>query len=109
MNIQYRPLGIVKEMLEQIGIEVTYAYEDLVFIKHNHFLLQFGQTGEIVFFHANVEASETDAQQLFTAAQNAAAAQGITLIHRGRYRLSAGEDENLSLEFLDDTIPEQYQ
>jgi hypothetical protein len=107
MSLQYRPLGIVKEMLDQIGIEVTYAYEDLVFIKHNHVLLQFGKTGEILFFYANVESSETDAQQLFTAIQNAATTQGITLIHRGRYQLSAGEGENLSLEFLDDAIPEQ--
>lgn len=44
MGVPYRPLGLVKEALEQIGIEVSYAYEDLVFIQHNHFLLQFGKT-----------------------------------------------------------------
>jgi hypothetical protein len=105
MDLQYRPLGIVKEMLDQIGIEVTYAFEDLVFLEHNHFLLQFGKTGEILFFYANVETKDSDAQQLFTTIQTVASAQGITLIHQGRYQLSAGEDENLSLEFLTNAPP----
>jgi hypothetical protein len=103
MGLQYRPLGVVKAMLEQIGIEVTYAYEDLVFLKDNHFLLQFGKVGEILFFHANVETVDAEAQQFFAAIQAVASAQDITLIRRGRYRLSAGEDENLSLQFLDDS------
>jgi alpha-D-ribose 1-methylphosphonate 5-triphosphate synthase subunit PhnH len=107
MALQYRPLGIVTEMLEQIRVEVTYAYEDLVFIKDNHFLLQFGKVGEILFFHANIDTVKEDAQQLFATIQAVASAQGITLIHRGRYQLSAGEGENLSLQFVEDSEPEQ--
>ena len=103
MALQYRPLGVVKEMLEQIGVEVTYAFEDLVFLKDNQFLLQFGKVGEILFFYANVETGEAEAQQLFVDIQAVASAQGITLIHRGRYQLAAADDENLSLQFLDDT------
>ncbi len=107
MGVQYRPLGVVKEMLEQAGVEVTYAYEDLVFIKDNHFLLQFGKVGEILFFYANVEMGDADGRQRFAALLPVVSAQGLTLIHRGCYRLSAGEDENLSLEFLHDVAPEQ--
>lgn len=107
MALQYRPLGVVKEMLEQIGVEVTYAYEDLVFPQNNHFLLQFGKVGEVLFFYANVETAAAAAHQHFATIQTAARAQGITLIHRGRYRLSAGEGENLSLQFIED--PESPQ
>ena len=46
MALPYRPLGLVKQLLEEIGIEVTYAYEDLVFVQHNPILLQFGKVGE---------------------------------------------------------------
>jgi alpha-D-ribose 1-methylphosphonate 5-triphosphate synthase subunit PhnH len=102
MALPYRPLGAVKQLLEQIGLEVTYAYDDLVFLMHNPVLLQFGEVGEMLFFHVNVETSDDEAQHLFAAIQAAAAGQGITLLQRGKYRLSAGEDENLSLEFLDD-------
>ena len=102
MSVQYRPLGMVKEMLELIGIEVTYAYEDLIFIHHNHFLLQFGKVGEILFYSANVATTEDEAQQLFTAVQTAASGKGITLLRRGPYQLTADADENMSLHFLDD-------
>lgn len=47
MGLPYRPLGMVKAMLETIGIEITYSYEDLIFIQHNHFLLQFGKSDEL--------------------------------------------------------------
>jgi len=102
MGLQYRPLGAVKEILEQIGVEVTYAYEDLVFIKDNHFLLQFGTVGEILLFYANVETDAAEAQQLFAAILPVASAQGFTLMPQGRYQISAGEGENLSLQFFND-------
>lgn len=103
MALPYRPLGVVKQLLEEIGIEITYAYEDLVFIQHNPFLLQFGKVGEVLFFYANVEIEDSEADHLFSTVQAAAGNNGITtLIHRGRYRLSAEEGENLSLEFLED-------
>jgi hypothetical protein len=106
MELPYRPLGAVKEMLEQVGIEVTYAYEDLVFIKDNHFLLQFGKVGKMLFFYANVETAAANAQQLVATLLPLATSQGFTLISRGRYRLSAGDADNLSLEFIKDAGPE---
>ena len=35
------------QLLEELGHEVTYAYDDLVFVNHNGFLLQFDNTGEV--------------------------------------------------------------
>ena len=101
MGLPYRPLGLVKEMLEQIGMEVTYAYEDLVFIRHNHFLLQFGRTGEDLVFSANVETDAETTHNLFTVVQEAATRQGILLRHGNRYRLTAGDEGNLALAFVD--------
>ena len=100
MGLRYRPLGVVKDMLEQIGIEVTYTYEDLVFIKHNSFMLQFGTTGEMLFYYTNIETHETEEKQLFAAVHTLANAQGFTLVHRGSYRLSAEDGEELRLSFL---------
>lgn len=102
MTLPYRPLGVVKQLLEEIGFAITYAYEDLVFIEHNPFLLQFGKTGDLLFFSANVETGEEEARQQFAAIQAQAGAQGMSLRHRGRYRLSEAEGENLSLEFFED-------
>lgn len=107
MALPYRPLGLVKQLLEEIGIEVTYAYEDLVFVQHNPILLQFGKVGEMLFFYTNVETGEEEVAQLFAAIQAAAGSQGMTLMQRGRYRLSEADGENLALEFLEDEASSQ--
>lgn len=36
-----KPLGRVKDIVEAAGMTISYVYEDLVFIDHNAFLLQF--------------------------------------------------------------------
>ena len=107
MALPYRPLGLVKQFLEEIGIEVTYAFEDLIFIQHNAILLQFGKVGEILFCYTNEDADAVEATQLFAAIQAKAGDHGITLVQRGRYRLSEAEGENLSLEFLEDEASPQ--
>ena len=55
MTIPYRPLAIVREIINAMGLEVTYAYEDLVHVEHNAFLLQMGESGEIVNLYFNTE------------------------------------------------------
>jgi hypothetical protein len=102
MTLPYRPLGVVKQLLEEVGMDITYAYEDLVFIRHNPCLLQFGREGEMLFFYASVETGAAKAKELFSAIQAKALGQGITLVYRGRYRLSQAEGECLSLEFIED-------
>ena len=41
MSIQFRPLGKVREMVQAIGFDVSYAYDDLVFSDHSLFIIQF--------------------------------------------------------------------
>ena len=57
MGPPLKPLGIIKEMLNGIGFEVTYAYDDLIFIEHNAFLLQMGKSGEDVRLYFNTDST----------------------------------------------------
>ncbi len=102
MALPYRPLGTVKQILEELGIDITYAYEDLVFIQHNPVLLQFGEVGEMLFLYANVDAEPDVAEQLFAAIQVKAVANGMTLVRRGKYRINEGEENNISIEFIEE-------
>jgi hypothetical protein len=52
-----KPLGIIKEMLNGIGLEITYAYDDLIFIENNAFLLRMGKRGEEVFLYFHADSS----------------------------------------------------
>jgi hypothetical protein len=106
-SVPYRPLGIVKGTLEPLGVEITYVYEDLIFIKHNHFLLQFGEVGEKIFFFRNCEIEIDKARGQFTILSTSLSGEGLELIYQGSYRLEEKDDGTMSLEFHDENPEEQ--
>lgn len=97
----YRPLGLVREMLETMGLELTYAYDDLVFVGHNAFLLQFEDAGETVGLHVNAECPAGEVDGLVARALRAGSGAGLKVVVRGRYEISAdGREGVFSLRFL---------
>jgi hypothetical protein len=99
MEIPYRPLGIITEIIEQMDLEVTYAYEDLVFISHNAFLLRMGESGEVVYLYFNEE-SQTDkrdqiSEQLVRLGVNCR----LKILPSGTYTIKPREDEKLNIYF----------
>jgi hypothetical protein len=105
-SIPYRPLGIVKGALEPLDVEVTYVYEDLIFIKHNHFLLQFGEVGEKMFFHRNSEIDIDEAMRQFEIISTSLSEEGLDLTYQGRYLLEEKDDGTMSLEFHEEMTNE---
>lgn len=99
MSVPYRPLGLVKEMLTTMGLESTYVYEDLVFVSHNAFLLQFGEMGEELGLYLNRECPHKDAREVTAKALAAAASVGLKTVLKGRYELAPNEDETFSVKF----------
>lgn len=102
MTLPYRPLGELKTILEDLGEEITYAYEDLVFIHHNQYLLQFGVTGDQLIYCTNIDTPKTEAARHFRTIQEAVGAKGIFLRDGGRYRITSTANQTLSIEFLQD-------
>ena len=97
----YRPLGLVREMLAGMRLTPTYAFEDLVFVEHNAFLLQFEDEGETVGMHVNTECPDPELEPLVRRAVQAGAAVGLTVVLRGRYEMRANEGEDsFSVHFL---------
>ena len=99
MSVPFRPLGLVKEMLTAMGLESTYVYEDLVFVSHNAFLLQFGEMGEELGLYLNRECPQKDAREVTAKALAAAASVGLKTVLKGRYELAPNEDETFSVKF----------
>lgn len=102
MTLPYRPLGALKMILEGLGEDITYAYEDLVFVHHNHYLLQFGETGDQLIYFTNVDTPAGEASKHFRTIQEAVGAKDIFLRDGGRYRLTPAVDQTFSIEFLQD-------
>ncbi len=100
METAARPLGTVMQLLEELGHEVTYAYDDLVFVNDNGFLLQFENTGSVLnlFFNQNYPKKDADdVEQIIIPAGDK---KGLSIITKGRYNITEQPDENLHIEFF---------
>lgn len=96
-----KPLGIVTEIIESSGMGVSYAYEDLVFLEHNAFLLEFTATDTELLIHTNSEAEESEIKDSIAKLKKVAADNGMTFMDGGRYSLTQADDENIRIEFFD--------
>ena len=100
MTVPFRPLGIITEMIEQMDLEVTYAFEDLAFISHNAFLLRMGEQGEIVHLYFNEESQPDKRDIVLEQLTNLATERGLKIINSGTYTMTAREeDEQLDIHF----------
>lgn len=97
-----RPLGIAKEILAGIGLEVTYVYDDLVFVEHTAFLLQFDDVNpENLKLYFNVDCEAEAAETLEAQLIHAAKAQNFTIQNNGKFELKQKEGvEEFEIRFL---------
>jgi len=100
MNKQPRALGIVREIVADLGHEVSYPYDDLVFVDHNAYLLQFTASPETLDLYFNIEFPDEDAEK--AAAELAAAAEKreMRIERKGHYELAEKPDDNLEIKFF---------
>lgn len=102
MLVPYRPLGIITEVIEQMDLEVTYAYEDLVFISHNAFLLRMGETGEKIHLYFNEESEVDKRDPILSQLTALGAERGLEILLSGTYAMKSGKDEQLDIHFRED-------
>ncbi|GAB6905018.1 hypothetical protein JCM12296A_08520 [Desulfosarcina cetonica] len=104
MKIPYRPLAIVREIVNAIGLEVTYAYEDLVYVEHNAFLLQMGASGEIVDLYFNTESIVEERDKIAAQLGQEGQARQLKITRKGLFSMRQKSDgENIEIKFFDET------
>ena len=81
-------------------MEISHVWEDLVFVNHTGFLLQFATKGSGIWVHSNEEATEHELQPLIDQLKIRCQAQGLMLENGHQYRLSQAADEQINLEFI---------
>lgn len=97
-----RPLGITKEILESIGLNITHAYDDLVFVEHNTFLIQFDdENPSSLKIYFNVDCEAEAAKKIETLLNNAASQQDFSINKSGRFQMAQKDGtEEIELKFL---------
>jgi len=98
-NIPYRPISRVKDLLESVGQEMSYAYEDLIFPAHSDFILQMGELGPDlqVHFHQDCEAEKQS--QLLDGLRIAGANFGLNVRMKGHFIMEEAENSELKITF----------
>jgi hypothetical protein len=98
--MKMKPLGMVKNIVEEAGMDISYAYEDLVFLEHNSYLLQFTGNDREVLVHQNSEADESMISRDISRLQEIALRHKMRFLAGQNYVLSQDDDENIRLEFI---------
>ena len=94
-----RPLGTVTEIIESAGMDVSYAYEDLIFLEQNGFLLQFTDRESEVLVHFNDEVLERALTVTLALLQKKAKERSMVFSRGGYFRRSKTDDKRIRIEF----------
>jgi hypothetical protein len=102
MSVPYHPLGYIREAVAELGLEVTYVFEDLVLIQHNAFLLQMGARGEDVALYFNIESLEDERDSMLAKLQQAGRQRQLCIEAEGTFSMNQKPDEQIGIEFFTD-------
>ena len=100
--VPFRPLGILKMVLETLGFEVTHCYEDLVFIAHNAFLMRMEAKGEEISLFFNTLSDLDKRDEIEALLKNEGKTHNLIISRSGTYQITPnGADGTINIEFKD--------
>ena len=101
MSIPIRPLGIIKDMVEAFGLDISYVYDDLIFIDHNAFLLQMGEKGEDIGVWFNSDSKPDDRPAILSRLQLEGARRSLVVCLKGAYAMNRQDNgETFQIELI---------
>lgn len=101
--MSYRNLEAVRFIIkEATGLDITYAYEDLVFPEHAAFIFQFDEKSENKFFcYFHVDCNMKDKEEIFTRISEISSENKYKVENKGIFKLQQkGEDVEVSFSYM---------
>lgn len=85
------------------GLDVAYAYDDLVFAEHGLFIIQFAdKAGSQLGCWFNNEILETEEINIFDSLAKTASLNNAAITYKGRFRMKQKvSSEEIEVEFVD--------
>ncbi|WP_346861492.1 hypothetical protein [uncultured Draconibacterium sp.] len=98
--MNYRDLEAVRQIVNNAtGLEITYAYDDLVFPDNGVFIIQFDDSStDNLFCYFQEECNPVDRENIFASLSNEASQKKATLELKGGYTLEQ-QGENIQIKF----------
>ena len=90
------------QLVEEMGLEITYAYDDLVFVEHSAFLFQFLKKRTLALYF-NKDCPDNDAIRLEQQIKSIGEKNNMTITRKGKFSISQKENEEiLDIVFFDE-------
>jgi len=99
--MKFRDLETVRYIIkEATGLDLTFAYDDLVFPEHMAFMIQFDDSNtNRLFCHFHQDCTPTDKQRIFEELTKVATKEKVSLKQKGAFDLKQKDDE-VEIEFF---------
>lgn len=99
--MSFRNLEAVRFIIkEATGLDVTYAYEDLVFPEHVAFIIQFDDKKENNFYcYFHTDCDSTEKQNIFTQLKETSTRNKYTMVNKGKFILQQ-KGEDVEIQFV---------
>jgi hypothetical protein len=98
--VPFRPLGILKMVLETLGFEVSHCYEDLIFVAQNVFLLRMEAKGEEVSLIFNTQSDFDRREEIEDLLKKACKTHDLVISCSGTYQMTTNAtDGTINIEF----------
>ncbi|MBU1232503.1 MAG: hypothetical protein KKD01_12740 [Proteobacteria bacterium] len=98
-KMMIKPLGTVTEIVESAMMDVSYAYEDLIFLEQKGFLLQFTDREEEVLIHINKEVKKSEWAGPLALLQEKAEERTMVFSTGDYFRMSNEDEESVHIQF----------
>ncbi|NBC84342.1 MAG: hypothetical protein GVY19_13315 [Bacteroidetes bacterium] len=95
-EIQFRPLGKARNIVERMALAITHIHDDLIFIEHNAFILRFDDACENnLFLHFNEISHPSERDNIALQVSRSAQVEGFTIQKGKHFKMEqkAGSEE----------------
>lgn len=103
MTVPFRPLGVVRDIVQATGLDISYAYDDLVFSDHSVFILRFDdEKPKRLHLHFNSECEPSESTVFTQKLTDAGKSSGFDILKGSKFSLNQIDGkEELEITFLD--------
>jgi hypothetical protein len=102
MKIPFRPLGEVRDIVQTTGLDISYAYDDLLFSDNSVFILRFdNDVDKKMYLYFNSDCNSVEAGILEKRLKTAGKIGGFEISKAGLFTLEQLSDkEEIQVKFL---------
>lgn len=95
------PMDLISDIVQQIGLDVVYEHEDLVFVSRNTFILRCTEKARHLDLYFNEQLERQKAQALMSQIGEAGDRYGMQIIYKGAFYFEQDTQGHIRLEFYD--------